>query len=460
MSTGVREDSALSSEVATAGARPDTGFRGAWRVGWRVGWLKVALVVGVIYLVIVSTFSLLTPAWENNDEADHVRYIEHIVTHGTPPRISLSNGIESHQPPLYYFIAAAWQELLNVPAFTPDLQPPPGPAIPPTQRVFEVSHDYTLSQQRAAQAVHELRLTSMLWGLLAVLAAVATGWLLTRRLAVAWALGLTVAVWPKFLVVMASVTNSSLVISMCACAIPLCLLWQRSRRPIWAAATGVTLGAAALTQETALPVAGLLLALLSLFAIVRRDWRSPLWAIGCFIAICGWWYVRDDLVYGDFLASAASRNYLLHDPGLPGLVRNPAGLSLSIVSSAWGVLAHSTWYDGGWNQLRLPPAVDWTVWIVAGSALLAACGTRLRGGLVLATCALGSAIAWLVIISSTTQAEGRYVLVGIVAWSAFLVVGSERLAFGRSLGLWLWPVIMAALDVYVLATWVLPKASI
>jgi hypothetical protein len=139
-------------------------------------------------------------------------------------------------------------------------------------------------------------LTSVLWGLVAVLAAFATGWLLTLRVVVAAAIGATVACWPKFLVVNSSVTNSAGVIALCACAVPAFLRWDRSRRLRWAAATGLLLVAAALTEETALPVAGLMLAAMTCYALVQRDWRAPAMVVGCFALVCGGWYVREVVV--------------------------------------------------------------------------------------------------------------------------------------------------------------------
>jgi hypothetical protein len=421
---------------------------------------RVALAISALYLVLALTFSLLTPAWENNDELDHVAYIEHVVADASPPRIALDNGIESHQPPLYYYLVAGWQVFLGIDRFTPDALPASPAAIsaPSSFEGYALIHAYTPAQHRHAVSVHLLRLMSIAIGLVAVLAAVATGWLLTERLAFAAALGATVAFWPKFLVVMSAVTNTALVVALCALAVPCVLIWERSRSLRWAAATGLVLGAAALTQETALPVAGLMLILLLVLA--GDDWRTPLVAIGCFVAVCGWWFVRNTVLYGDPLAAGETETYLSQFPGAFPLVRDPPSLSPSVLGSSLGTLSHSTWYDGGWNQLQLPHAVDW---VVLGSALLcigAALWSQLRERLLLATCALGSLIGWLLLIRSTPQAEGRYLLVAIVAWAALLVAGAVRLAPGRAAALWVWPTIMLALDGYVLAKWLVPYAQL
>jgi hypothetical protein len=72
---------------------------------------------------------------------------------------------------------------------------------------------------------------------------------------------------------------------------------------------------------------------------------------------------------------------------------------------------------------------------------------------------LGAVLAWL-ILASTILAEGRYLLVAIVAWAALLVAGAERLLGRWPAGIWVWPGIMLALDAYVLATLVIPDAHL
>jgi hypothetical protein len=424
-----------------------------------LGLLQVAAAVGTGYLALAVAFSVLTPAWENNDEVDHVRYVEYVAAHGTPPRIGIQNGIESHQPPLYYYLAAGWQRVLGIDPFTPDRPPVKLEAVF-AKAGWVLSHDYTPKQHDQAVSVHLLRVASIVLGLATVLAAVATGWLLTQRLSFAAALGATVALWPKFLVVTSAVTSSALVITLCACAVPCFLLWHRSRTAGWAAATGLLLGAAAIAQFNSLPVAGLMLILLLVLARTEGDWRSPLVAFGCFAAIAGWWFIRNMVLYGDPLASGESQAYLSHVPGLGPLVRDPPSLSLSVLDSSFDTLAHSSWYHGGWNQLELPHALDWIVWAAAAISITAAFLSPLRGRLLLATCVLGSLVAWLLLIRVTTQAEGRYLLVAIVAWATLLVAGAARLAGYRPAALWLWPAIMLGLDVYVLATWLIPDAHL
>jgi hypothetical protein len=424
----------------------------------RGGLVWVTVGVCVAYLGLAVTFSLLTPAWENNDEAEHVQYIEYVASHGSPPHISLANGTESHQAPLYYYLAAGWQGVLGIGPFTPDTPAASGLAAGFTNGIYVYANDYTPPQHQQAVWVHELRIVSIVCGLATVLAALATGWLLTGSLAFTGALGATVALWPKFIVVSAAVTNISLVIALCAWAVPCFVLSQRCRSLGWAAATGILLGAAALTEETALPIAGLMLLLMVGLAWRRGDWPGPLLAIGCLAAVGGWWYVHNQVVYGDPLASAATHDYLAQVQGGAPFIRTPASLAPSVLSFGARTLVHSVWYDAGWNQIQLPNVVDLILSALALVAIVAAAvRVRLRGGLVLVVCAAGSAIGWLALLATTNQGEGRYLLVAILAWAVFLIAGTERL-LRRPEALWLWPVLFVGVDAYVLLKWLLPYA--
>jgi hypothetical protein len=404
--------------------------------------------VCLAYLVLAVAFNLLTPAWDNNDENDHVKYIEHVTSTGAPPRIAYANGIESHQPPFYYYVVAAWQELLRIDSFTPNS---PGGSYGP----YTVSTNYDAEQERQAGWVHEFRLPSTAFGLLTVLAAFATGWLLSGDVMFATALSAAVAFWPKFLVITSAITNSSLVVALCSAAVPAFIMWQRTGAKRWAAATGAILGAAALTQTTALPLAGLVLLLALLLGWRRGAWLPLLVALAAFVAISGWWYVRNDVLYGSPLAEGATRAYLSN---VPGLVRSPPSLSLHVLSDGVQTVSHSFWYDGGWNQLHLRSALDYAVWALAGIALVAYIASRRHRSPVLWAAIAGAVVAWLVIVRGTTQAEGRYLLIAIIPLAVLLVGGSQHMAGGRRAALWLWPAVFLGLDGYVLATWLIPWA--
>jgi len=422
----------------------------------------------LLYLAVALSFSLRTPAWENNDEQDHARYAEFIVGHGALPPISIANGIESHQPPLYYLTLAAWQKALAIHAFTPSLSPPSGPPSPTLGRVNEGSHDYTSEQLKNAESLHGLRLLSIVFGAITVGASFLITLLLTAELPLAVAVGATVGVWPKFDVVAAAVSNEAMTDALVASALLFLAMWLRKARSLaWSLAVGVALGAAVLTKFTALPIAGLMLGVIIILGARRRDWLSPAAALVAFAAVSGWWFVHNALAYGDPLADAASRAYLAK--AVPGLIWPMPGWSATVLSFGAKTLVKTVWYDGGWNQLQLPHAVN-----VAVAVFALACVARFVWSLtwrpprvtrwrliaVIVLPAAGSVIAWLLILRETTQAEGRYLLVAAPAWAFVLCVGADVFSRGRAwirwLGLSLWPAVFLAMSVFVFARYEIP----
>jgi len=417
------------------------------------------VVVSAVYLALAAAFTVRTPAWENDDELGHTLYTEYLVAHHTLPPIAVASGDESHQAPLYYVLLAGYQTALGISAFPAQLPPPASAPAAGVVKQFEVHHDYTPAQRQQAVWVHALRWWSVGCGLLTVLAAYATGWLLSGRTSVAAATAMTVAAWPKFLVVSAAVTNSALVDALCACALPCWVRWQQTRSTGWAAVTGTVLGAAVLTQVTALPLTVLLLGAMAATALRRRDWRAPLLAGGCAVAVCGWWFIRNTVRYGDPLATAATSRYL-HQMFRLALIRPHPTLSVTILRQTLPILAHSTWYSAGWDQLLLPRPVDDIVWVLAGVTVLAAVRSPVASHVTVLAGAAASVAAWLLIVRSTTHPQGRYLLTGVSAWAALLVAGSARFTRRRQWPLWIWPTLFLGLDGYLIATTLIPHGRL
>jgi hypothetical protein len=401
----------------------------------------------MLFLGVALSMGLLTPAFTNNDEAAHVQYAVYIESHAALPTIGIQNGDESHQPPLYYASVALWMRVTGI---------HPAPLA---------GSDSTVT----SADVKVLRLPGIAYGLVTVLAAFGCAWVLTRRLALSSAVASTAGLWPKFDVVSGAVTNETLNYTLCALALLALLLWLRAdrRQTLWAGATGVLLGLAALTEFTSLPIAGLFLLLIAGVAVVRRRWRDPVLAVILFAAVSGWWFVRNLALYGDPLASAATRAYLSR--AIPGLVCPCPGWGLSAVVHR---LVNGLWYDGGFNQLALPWRVSAAIaalavlclgrgiWVVWRRYSAAGAGRLQLPSLLLA--AAGAVIALWEISTQTTQAEGRYLLVAVSAWSILLVAGTDRIhRLGERLGqalVWCWPAGFAILDVYVLVRFAIPGA--
>ena len=423
-----------------------------------------------LFLAVTLAMSLRTPALSNNDEGDHIQYALYIRSHHSLPLISVQNGDESHQPPLYYISLAVWMKVLGMQPFTPSLPPAPTSAA----NLDGFDHTYTTTAERQmAVDVHLLRLPSIGYGLIVVMASFGSGWVLTRRLSISSAVASAVGLWPKFDVVSAAVSNESLNFALCALALLALLLWLRGggRHRLWAATVGVFLGLAAITELTSVPVAGLLLLLLAAVSVRRGRTGDLLAAAVAFAALSGWWFARNVALYGDPLASGATRTYLTKL--VAGLVRPVPSLDPSVLNFSFHQLLNSVWFDGGANQLTLPWSLDigvsllalvclaggaWVVWRHWGGRGLSPLGVSALG-----LAAAGSIVSWVLIIRETTQAEGRYLLVAITAWSLLLVAGTDSVrglpAAARHVLPWLWPAIFAGLDAYVFAQYLIPHGG-
>lgn len=467
----------LSRRSAVAGARPAKKPRsgvGRWRTA------GVLAVLGGVYLALALSYSRLTPAWEANDEVAHVVYAQYIVEHRALPPIG--TGIESAQPPLYYLTLAGWQRLLGIPVITPETSPPlPGydPLGPQTR------HDYTPKQHADAVHLHQLRLVSVVFGLVTVLATYGVASTVPGRRNVALASALFVAVLPKFDVVSATVQNDSLVIACCALALLCYLRWVRAgaaagrRGRMWAVGLGATLGAAVLAKYTSLPLVGLLLALLTVEVVRRRRLVGLLdlgLAGGTAALTAGWWFLHNVHLYGEPLAGRATNAYL--SQAMAGLLVPVRFLD----PQRYGdfvpkVLLQSIWYDGGWNQWQLPFGLNLLLTLLAAIALAGGARVLVRGrtelpalpverrlGAALAAAVTAGFVAVLLIAQTTTQAEGRYTYVGLAAFALLTVLGTQEIVDGppvlRRMSLWVWPVLLVGVQVYVWHSFVLRYAGL
>jgi Dolichyl-phosphate-mannose-protein mannosyltransferase len=442
----------------------------------RARWL-VAGICGV-YLALVAPTSLMIPAYEANDESEHVRYVERIMRDGRLPTITLVNGHESHQPPLYYALASLWQRLLRIQLFEPQpVNAAPLAVVPgrPT-RALALSHDYTPEQRRHAIAVHELRVLSILLGLATVLLTYVAAVLATGRRELAAAAAAFVAFLPKFEVVSATVTNDALAITLSSGVLVLALALLRPATPLVAAGSALGLGAASgAALITKLNAAPLLVAAAVTLILVARPLEERLLQLGLlgvgFLVVTGWWFLRNNDLYGEFLAREISRDYLR--AGLPGLI-DPVSLfdADRFLYFLPETLFRSAWYAGGWNQFFGPFALNLLLWMVVGAALFAwaraiVAGPRAPGwtlgrseAICLSLFALSGLAAVVLVALETTQAEGRVAFVGLSAFAIAAVAGLEQAVGGsaraRAAALAAFPLLLLAYDAYVLARYVIP----
>ena len=470
------------------------------------GWVSIAVLV-VVYLSMALTFTLLTRAYEADDENAHITYTEYVYRHDSIPLISVANGAESHQPPLYYVLAAGWQHLLGIPAFSPDLVPAKN-FFAPQHLVF--SHNYTASQRQHAIYVHELRLLSVLLGLGTVLLTYAGARVIGLREPMAVSSGLFVALLPRELVISGNVTSDALLFPLCALALLLFLLSERARktqrfrtRRLHLLGMGLVLGAAALTKFTSLPIAALLLLLTLVPAIHVPRWSGPssrpeldrssriridprplvdgLIVVIAFLAVSGWWFVRNKHLYGQFLAANKSNSYLVGS--------HPVPWSLHIIFVQLPhALFDTTWFAQ--PNLLLPTWMNQVLAVLGIFCLLTGAFeilvrrpriftplTRLSGLALLGSIVVG-VVAVLIVMRSGSSfylaglfggasmvGDARVAFVALSAFAIVSVLGAGRLVSylnSRSelLSLLAWPTVLFAVDIYVLCRFLIPLGGL
>lgn len=431
------------------------------------------------YLVITLTYSLLTPAWEGNDEADHVANAQYILEHGDLVPLRWQRWHETHQPPLYYMVAATLQRALGIAPLTLELPPPQGlPLTGPDPHLW-FSHVYTPQQRLEALALHKLRLISVLFGLGTVVLTYVAGGLVCGQRAIAASAAGFVAFLPKFNVVSSVFTNDSLVIMLSSLGLVLALFYRRiphekTKAPAkmaLALCLGLTAGAALITKLNSLPVFAVLLGSL---LIVRRKvlWaalRDVVIAATGFLLAAGWWLLMNYRLSGDPLGQKGVHDWL--NEVLPGIVSIVSWTDRErFLNLVPGGLFQSIWYDGAWNQFLAPFAFNLALTCIASVALFGVLKAFGQGGryikkrdfpiALLLTCSLAALAAVFIIAKTSFQAEGRLTYVGLTAFALLSVLGVAE-AIGDTAGrlrraVALWPIVLFALNLYVFFRFVLP----
>ncbi len=321
-------------------------------------------------------YAAVTPPFEASDEITHYPVVRYIAATRTLPVQDPAQETrwkqEGSQPPLYYAIGALLTGWIDTADYEANavLNPFAQVGIPgTTHNVNHVAHPpgQSLWQGGTVLAIYLIRWLSALMGVAAVyftyrLAAEAA----PRRPAVALLAAALVAFNPMVLFINASVNNDTLVMLLAAAALWLVArdLNDASPGPRWrrTVALGVIAGLAALTKVSGaalIPV----IALAVTFAAWRlRDWRS--WWLRGFalsvivLALAGWWYARNYLLYGELLG--LQRMSQIAGP-------RPAGFGLADLIPEWGSFWRAGWGVFGAFDI-LAPAWFFTL-VVAFSAL-------------------------------------------------------------------------------------------
>ncbi len=285
----------------------------------------------LLHLAFAGASALYTPAFEGPDENDHVYYAYQLHRTGQLPLITgtaaelgrpaYDEATLGHHPPLYYALAGlllgdtlpSWRvnpEFSEAPAAHDDAD-----ATDPTPT--STLHKLHGFDERAPVAPEIHRLWAMRgFSVLCGLISITLVWLLGRRLfperpSIAGAAAVLLACTPQWVWVHGCVENGNLATTLSLGALlaltdAVCrhqLGWQRGL------GIGLLVGLALLTKLTSvflLPLCGLVWGLgLLAWPERRRTLVSGLVALLVITAVAGWFFWRNQQLYGDPLALAA-----------------------------------------------------------------------------------------------------------------------------------------------------------
>ncbi len=400
-----------------------------------------------LFVLLTVSLSVLIPAWEANDEPDHFRNVQTLVS-GRWYRMEPGAGYSAHQAPLYYLGLAAIQKAAGLSPFAPKLE-----GNPQAPQEGQYLHNDADSQRR----VMLLRLPSILLGALTI-------WL-TRKLArksghSEWGAVLAaaiVATLPRFVFLSSVINNDTLVITfgVWATLLGVGLVVDDHVSMKRLCGFGAVLGLMLEAKLSSIPIV-IALAFGVVLARVRDRHREgggvgpqskqALLIAAGILLFSAPVLLSNQLRYGDPLASKASVDYFRDL--LPPLVAVPQTWDWfgSAVGSGF---ATSFWYVSGWNQFRWKAQTYVPLWFFATVGLfgclvktkisvvaqnvppdkLADEGKQATSGIVglLVGVAIASvSVVWL-LATQTTQWQGRTSFPGLGAFATLISIGYRRL---------------------------------
>lgn len=341
---------------------------------WRKYHLALLLIA---YAVLATIYSVVIPAGEGVDEIPHFAYVRFIKEgNGLPVQSFEPNRspvFMGHHPPLYYLLGGLVTSWTDTSDFNQAFVPNPHFVWRENYggngwNVYLHFGQDDFPYRGAVLSLHVMRLLSVVMGVVTVWAVYRIAWRVTERVDLATAAAAITAFNPSFLFMSATVHHDSLMAMIGA----LSLLWvvEALQRPLgW---KGLVLAGLLLSAGLLTKLSGL--SLLVLFGIVlvwigwqQRSWRWLLRAgvvvYGITAALAGWWYVRNQVLYGDPLAWNLFLSTQRH------MVRTgPYGWNEFV--DFVGQLQRTFWGAFGYMHITLPAWTYNAFWIIVGIASL------------------------------------------------------------------------------------------
>jgi 4-amino-4-deoxy-L-arabinose transferase-like glycosyltransferase len=427
----------------------------------------IAILLVAAYLALAALFSVIVPVYETPDEPGHFDLIAQLINTKSLPVQNVERPNYAHHPPLYYILAAIPASLAGVSDNTAMPQLKPDFSWPGTDSPAVAAHKTaeTFPYRGRTLAIHLARAVSVLCGALTVILTIAIGWLLfPGQPEVGLLAAALVAFNPQFLFISGAVTNDGLVIAACTG-----VLWQllrtlqhpeRLREWIF---LGMWAAAALLAKSAALVVCGVVFLTWLIWSARRKSPALSIksgMAVGLtFVALAGWWFVRNQVLYGDPLGWRIYQQAWAEVLRVvPLTVRELPGLYDIQFRSFWGVFGWMNVHPGSWlyaaaRVLLLGGVIGWIVALRTGETR--SFTTLQKGAVALFGAYIILQEAFIVYqntIHNSSHAQGRYlfpVIAPLMLLVAFGIAALFPRKYGRSV-LGVVSVSMAAISVFIL----------
>jgi len=401
--------------------------------------LCVALLL-LCHCVLGVYYSVTIPIWEAHDEIGHYAKVRYVATkkHLPPPGAITAPAMdETHQPPLYYLVAA-------VPVMTLRLKgrlvyrPNPYVAYPDAQGGHNVAiHDASAEAwpyRGDVLGVHLARWVSVLLGALVVLLVYASARALwPDRAGPRWGAALLVTAWPQFRFSTAVVNNDIAVMLAAAVTLYGMVLWLRGQDAVRSALTlGLGMGMLAIAKANGLPIL-VVGAFGMVLGIRRHQGRRGLLALvavlGTLGMLSGWWYVRNVQVMGKLLGGPWNAlGDLVRDLEVPALIDDGVlrgGPWLHALRTFWAAfglnnVAYPTWVYQAALAVVIPPLLGLVSWASRPRSPTERTAVGLASLMVVAAVAVPQ-LLWA--LRSWSHVQGRYLMVGLPALALILGLG-------------------------------------
>lgn len=395
-----------------------------------------------VYLALAVLYSVVTPLFESPDEVWHYEYIRWLAAGkglAAPEDVGAAPWAqEGSQPPLYYLLGAAATWFIPTDNAAEAIRYNVHAAVGNADALGNKNmmlhgRVHAWPWRGVTLAAHLTRFMSVLLGALTVLLTyriartALPGWPAAAVLATA-----LLAFSPQFLFISASTNNDNLVTVLATAGLYLSMdLVAHKRTPPWWSwlAFGVVVGLAALSK-----LSGLLLAGLAAITIFSVAWAARAWRVfgqaafltgAAALAVAGWWYVRNWLLFGDPLLLSVMF------AGVPPQ-GEPAGIAelLALAPGVW----RSTWAVFGWFNVLAAPWVYWLYTLLALLAgvgwLLSAVGPRQKVRVAVQIKPMLLLMMWLVLVfvavgrwAQVSYAQGRLLFPALAALVTLMAGG-------------------------------------